>query len=123
MTHQILLVEDDLLQQKIMKALFIGENIALDTANNASEAQTSIRRTVYKYILMDLGLPDKNGIDVTKEIRQGDSVNKNTPIIALTAQIATEEQIANLLRDGFNQFIPKPLESAHIEQLASKWLT
>src|SRR5690606_12241936 len=62
----------------------------------------------YDIILMDIGLPDMNGLSVISRIRKNSLLNKNTPIIALTAH-SDKEYIQQSFVMGANDFLVKPL--------------
>ncbi|GAA3942598.1 ATP-binding protein [Litoribacillus peritrichatus] len=107
----VLVAEDNLVNQKIAKAMLtkLGLNVML--ANNGCEAVTAVIENDFDLILMDLQMPEKDGIQATKEIRTG---GYTAPIIALTANSTIESQQA-CFDAGMNGFISKPfkLESLH----------
>lgn len=70
---------------------------------------------------MDLGLPDYDGTEVTAMIRAGNSINKNTPIIALTAH-QHEDEKANAFKCGLNDFLAKPFTTEKLEYLLQKFV-
>ena len=65
---------------------------------------------------MDLGLPDIDGINVTKQIRQNNTYYENIPIIALTAH-SKEEIRKACLAAGINDFVTKPIDRDRIEEI------
>ena len=103
----ILLVEDDLLAQKITTSLLEndGQN-HVDLAKTGEEAMSAAQSKQYDIIFMDLGLPDASGYEVAKKIR-GLGI-KEIPIIALTAHNASFAG-KSAKEAGMNDLITKPL--------------
>ena len=112
MSIKILLVEDQKLMRIGIKSLFneypemeiIGE---ADCAKEAIEKAKLIKPDV---ILMDLGLPDSNGIEATKKILEH---NNNIKIIILTSHI-TEEEVTNSLQAGANAYVIKDTPTEYL---------
>lgn len=105
----ILVVEDNSINQLVIKKILESENFNFNIVNNGKECIDELNSdTAYDLVLMDIMMPILNGIDTTKYIRE-EMNNKALPIIALTADvnIILNENI-NLL--GFNDFIVKPID-------------
>lgn len=106
---KILLVEDLDIARLSAKLVLSKLNCEVDFAENGTKALELVNKTLYDIILMDIGLPDIDGIAVTAKIReQPDCINVNTPIIALTAHQEAECQ-AKCYEAGMNDFLTKPL--------------
>ncbi|WP_162652778.1 response regulator transcription factor [Lentilitoribacter sp. Alg239-R112] len=102
---RILLIEDnEELGLGIMKLL--GKTYAIDQANNGEYAISSILVQDYDLVILDLGLPDMDGLDVLKEIR---SNRKSTPVLILTARGALDDRISGLDL-GADDYMTKPFE-------------
>lgn len=103
----ILLVEDNRIAQRVAASILeehFGCRVTLaDSGKKALEAAEQ----AYDMILMDIGLPDIDGIEISKQIRQEKSANKTTPIFGLTAH-ATEQDRARGA-NWINEFLSKPL--------------
>ncbi len=104
----ILLVEDNEINQEIIKDLLLESGIKIDIANNGLEAIKMFKSASNKYelILMDIQMPVLDGYEATKEIR---TINSNIPIIALTAN-AMKEDIEKTKLVGMNKHLNKPIE-------------
>jgi PAS domain S-box-containing protein len=104
----ILLVEDNLLNQKLAMKILGDWNWKVELAENGAMAIQKIKRKNYDLILMDIQLPEMDGYEATSIIRKQMSVLKSkTPIIALTAHaMATEEQ--KCYKAGMDGYISKP---------------
>ena len=106
----VLLVEDNLINQKIV--ILSLKNIVknIDAANNGKEALDMFDKTRYDIILMDIQMPIMNGIIATKKIREIESSsNSQTPIIAITANALAGDR-ENCLAVGMNDYISKPFQ-------------
>ncbi len=106
----ILLVEDNLINQKIV-ILTIQKLVKnIDIANNGKEALDKFGSSKYDIILMDIQMPVMDGIIATKKIREIESSsNLRTPIIAITANALAGDK-ENCLAAGMNDYISKPFQ-------------
>jgi signal transduction histidine kinase/DNA-binding response OmpR family regulator len=104
----VLLVEDNKINQTFALAVLGKAGHRTDVAENGLQAVDAVRRTDYDVILMDIQMPELDGIQATKRIRIMASPKCDVPIIALTAHAlagAREEYIAA----GMNDYISKPV--------------
>lgn len=102
----ILIVEDDEYSFKFLETVFSETETNIIYANCGEDALNFFKNTPnIDLILMDIQLPDKDGLQVTKEIRK---VNKKIPIIAQTA-FAMSEDKNNCIKAGCNDYIAKPI--------------
>lgn len=108
--RRILLVEDDKLAAKIAQSILTGLDCAIDIASDAKTALENIQNKDYQLILMDIGLPDMDGIALARRIRlQQWQRTDTTPIVGLTAHIDIENR-QRCLDAGMNTVILKPLK-------------
>lgn len=107
----ILLVEDNILNQKICKKLLEKNNIRVCTANDGKEAVNKFKTGSFDLILMDLQMPVMDGFEATKSIRtiEKEEDSNKTFIIALTAD-ANRETIDKCYTNGFDYYFSKPLD-------------
>ncbi len=106
----ILLVEDNSINQKIVLLSLKGKVKNIDLASNGKEALDKFGTTRYDIILMDIQMPVMNGIIATKKIRELEaSSNLHTPIIAITANALSGDKEA-CLAAGMNDYISKPFQ-------------
>lgn len=119
---KILIVEDNQIIVKMLGAMLTKIDCAFDTASSGTQAIEFYLANFYDAIFMDIGLPDINGINTTKLIRQHKIVNKYIPIIGLTAHSDPEYKEA-ALQAGMDQIIIKPLEYQDIYELINKLKT
>lgn len=119
----VLLVEDNLINQKIV-VLSIQKLVKnIDIANNGKEALDKFGTAKYDIILMDIQMPIMDGIIATKKIREIEqSTNTSTPIIAITANaLAGDKEIC--LAAGMDEYISKPFQVEVLIQKITKLLS
>lgn len=110
----ILLVEDNLLNQLVTKKIINNWGAKLDIANNGKECIDVLEKKDYSLILMDLQMPEMNGYEATKYIREKmPSPKKEIPIIALTAN-AFSGMNDECMQIGMNDYVSKPFEPDHL---------
>lgn len=113
----ILLVEDNLINQKIVLLSLKKLVRNIDVANNGKEALDKFGTSRYDLILMDIQMPVMDGIVATKKIRELEmSTHTNTPIIAITANALAGDK-ETCLAAGMNEYISKPFQ---VEVLVQK---
>jgi CheY-like chemotaxis protein len=106
----LLLVEDNILNQKLIFLNLIKYGFKIDVANNGQEAVDKFRERKYNLILMDLMMPLMDGLEATREIRNIESVNGgHTPIVGLTANTYDADR-EKCLASGMDEFMTKPFD-------------
>lgn len=111
---RILLVDDDKLNNRILKRLLNIYDIELDTCERGIECIDKINNGEhYDLILMDIMMPDMNGIDTLKKLKS--NKNFNTKVIALTADALSTSK-NKYIKAGFTDYIPKPFKKEELEQ-------
>lgn len=117
----ILLVEDNLINQRVALYEINKWKIKTDTANNANIALEKLKKQTYDLVLMDISMPGLDGIDATKYIRSNfQEPVKNIPIIAMTASALTGEK-ERCLAAGMNDYISKPFNPVTLYKKILKW--
>ena len=121
LTLRILVIEDNEIIQRIYSLLLKEKGIAFDIASNAEMGLNYYMQNYYDLILIDIALPDGDGIAVTKIIRQQETDKEHVPIIALTAygQSADQQQF---LRAGIDEVLVKPIQLDEMDYLLEKWI-
>ncbi|SFE00728.1 Signal transduction histidine kinase [Chitinophaga sp. CF118] len=114
----ILLAEDDPVNQFVAKTILNKLGYHVDLANNGHEALTMWERDKHNLILMDMQMPEVDGIEATKIIRQ--KTVKQPVIIAMTAN-AMKEDREKCLDSGMNDYISKPISQPALIELLKKW--
>jgi len=110
---RILLVEDDPALGPELKTSLARNGYAVDLAVNGVDAEIMGKEDIYDLVVLDLGLPDKPGLEVLRHWR---AVKNNIPVLVLTARSAWQERV-----DGFDagadDYLPKPF---HTEELLAR---
>lgn len=124
--HRILLVEDNAINQEVVKGALEGLDLELDVAWNGQEALAqleSYRGPPYELILMDCQMPVMDGYSAARAIRKFSSEHRyhDIPIVALTANAMLGDK-ENCLQAGMNDYLTKPIDQELLETCLSKWL-
>ncbi len=108
---RILLVEDNLINQKISKVTLEKKGCRLDVANNGKEGLEKYRKNPYDLVLMDIQMPVMDGLEATRKIREFEKKQgeRHAFIVALTAN-ATEADRKKAMEAGMDGFIAKPFD-------------
>jgi len=118
----ILLVEDNLLNQRIVTFSLKKFNHEVVIANNGVEAIEHFRETKFDVILMDIMMPVMDGLEATIKIRELESENqtkKRTPIIALTANTMDNDR-DKCISYGMDEFLSKPFDIEKLNSIFSE---
>ena len=115
----VLLVEDNPINQKVINIMLKNHGCKVDIAGTGEKA-LRLASDHYNIIFMDIGLPDINGIDVTKKLLRENIISK-TPIIALTAH-ASESDRDLCLAAGMKDFISKPISNKKLTTVLTNYL-
>jgi signal transduction histidine kinase/DNA-binding response OmpR family regulator len=117
----ILVVEDNLINQKLIVRILEKRGYLVDTANDGKEAVEKISYSNYDLALMDIQMPAMDGIEATELIRKKEKEEnaKMTPIIALTAY-AMKGDKERFLKAGMNSYISKPIKQNELMETIEK---
>jgi CheY-like chemotaxis protein len=121
---RILLAEDNLMNQKIAKNAISKMGYEIDIANNGLEALNMYIATKYDIILMDIQMPEMDGITATKKIRDFENemfIEKKVKIIAFTANFLKED-LDLYKQSDMDDYISKPFKSSELSQIIEKHL-
>jgi len=116
-----LVVEDNLINQRLISILLHEYNMKVSTASDGEEGVRMCENQEFDVVFMDIDMPVKNGIMATKEIKERMSHTRKMPIIALTA-LAMEGDRENILQEGLDDYLAKPLTRAKLEYVLEKHL-
>lgn len=106
---KILLAEDNVVNQKVALLLLKRLGLNADVVANGLEAVEAMSRQNYEVILMDMHMPEMDGIEATKNIRKNIPPHRQPYIIALTAGVQESDK-DKCLKAGMNDFITKPVK-------------
>lgn len=117
---RILLAEDEPITQEISRGLLEDVGLLVDVAEDGRQALALARQNGYALILMDMQMPSMSGLEATRAIRT-DSLNRATPILAMTANAFDEDRDA-CLAAGMNEHISKPVVPQRLYETLLVWL-
>ena len=119
---RLLVVEDNLVNQKLLVRLLEKLGYRADVAPNGQEALAALERTAYTVVLMDCQLPVMDGYEATVQIRERDQrQGLHTPIIAVTAHDTPDDE-ARCLGVGMDAYLPKPINLETLRGGLAPWL-
>lgn len=121
---KILLVEDNLLNQKVVIFNLKKFKYDITPVENGKDAIESFKNNIYDIILMDIMLPDSNGLEITAEIRKIEIKNKiinPVPIIAITANTLDNEH-KRCVEAGMNDYLSKPFTAEQLIEKINKFI-
>ncbi|MGL4894563.1 MAG: response regulator, partial [Shewanella sp.] len=117
----VLAVDDNFANLKLIDTLLNELVTTVIAVNSGEEAVKQAKTRTFDLIFMDIQMPGTDGISATKQIRQG-SMNRNTPIIAVTAHAIAEEREL-ILGSGMDGYLPKPIDEAALKAEINRWIT
>lgn len=106
---RILVAEDNDVNQKVIAAILSKSLHRVDIVGNGIEAVSAVIRGSYDVVLMDVQMPEMDGVTATKRIRELDGPQSQIPIIALTANAMKGDE-EKYLASGMNDYVTKPIE-------------
>jgi len=118
----VLVAEDNKTNQMLIKILLDDMGISYKVVDDGEEAVKAFLDEEFDLILMDINMPNMDGIEATKRIRQENTEGNTIPIIALTAN-AMKEDVNGYLEAGMNSHVSKPINNALLAKELLNFLT
>lgn len=115
----ILVAEDSLINAKVISAFLEEAGHTVTHVENGSLAVMQLLNNTYDLVIMDMRMPEMDGLEATRKWRQYEKGKKQTPIIALTANATPEDQQA-CLNAGMNKFLTKPVNKQKLYHMIAK---
>ncbi len=116
----VLLVEDNALNRQVAGEFLTRAGIRVDTANDGRKAVEAVVRGRYDLILMDIQMPELDGLEATRRIRCLPE-NGDVPIVAMTAH-AIEGNRERCIEAGMNDYVTKPVDPDELMKTLSRWI-
>ena len=117
----LLVVEDNVVNQKVMVGLLRKLGYRADVATDGAEALHALRRTPYRLVLMDSQMPGMDGFATTSEIRRLEAGTRRTVIVCVTAHAMKGER-ERCLAAGMDDYISKPVSLERLSAVLEQWL-
>jgi signal transduction histidine kinase/CheY-like chemotaxis protein len=120
---RLLLVEDNFVNQRVAVYMLAKLGHQADVAKNGREAVEMLSKSDYGLVLMDCQMPEMDGFEATRVIRDRAStvIDHDIPVIAMTANAFPEDR-ARALACGMNDFLAKPVDRSVLANMLAKWL-
>ena len=117
----VLIAEDNFPNQKVAVLLLKKLGVHMDLAENGSVALEHLMARPYDLVLMDCHMPEMNGYEAAAEVRRREGPNRDVPIVAVTADVASGSR-ERALESGMNDFIGKPIHVSELERVLRTWI-
>jgi CheY-like chemotaxis protein len=120
---RILVAEDNPVNQKVAQAMLKKMGLRADVVANGKEAVNVLQIIPYDLLLMDCQMPEMDGFEATRVIRQQGSkaLNPHIPIIAMTAATMRGDR-EKCIQAGMSDFIAKPFQKRELAEMLARWL-
>ncbi|HET8706511.1 MAG TPA: response regulator, partial [Pseudomonadales bacterium] len=118
---QVLLVEDNVVNQKVAVKMLENIGCRVDVASDGKQAVEAVKAGHYALVLMDCQMPEMDGLEATRRIRAMGGRFAQLPIIAITANAYKSDEEA-CRAAGMNDFMSKPITQTLLAQMVSRWI-
>ena len=123
-SYRVLVAEDNPVNQEVARVMLASFGVQVDIAENGREAVSVVQQVTYDLILMDMQMPEMDGLEATRKIRQMQSagaLSSALPIIALTAN-TMDGDLETCLQAGMDAYLSKPFSIAQLYESLTPWL-
>ena len=121
---RILVADDAIINREVALGVLNGMGLRADAVSNGAEALAALNAAPYDLVLMDVHMPEVDGLEATRRIRDaesGSATEFRLPVIALTASAMREDR-ENCLQAGMDDFVSKPLARRALAEVLARWL-
>ncbi len=118
---RLLLVEDNPISQKVEKKLLTDSGYDVEAVSSALDAIEAVKTNSFDLILMDVEMPDMDGLTATQKIRELEAPSGSVPIIAVTAHSSMKDR-EKCLAAGMDDYIAKPININFMKMTIDQWL-
>jgi two-component system sensor histidine kinase/response regulator len=118
---RILLAEDDQLNQRLVLRILQKNGFRADLAIDGRRAVDAIMKTKYDLVLMDVQMPDMDGLEATAQVRFREGSSRHTPIVGLTANALAGDR-ERCLAAGMDDYISKPVGIEQLKKMIYHWV-
>ena len=121
MPVRVLIVEDNVVNQKVACLMLQKLGLRADVAANGREAIDMLDLLPYDLVFMDCQMPEMNGYDAAREVRRREPPGRHVPIVAMTAEAFTSSR-ERCFDAGMDDFVSKPVKLEHMIEAVNKWV-
>ena len=116
----ILVAEDNIVNQMVVTAMLKNLGCDCHVVGNGQEALDYIKQATPDIVLMDISMPEMDGIAATTELRKLGGAAAAIPVIGVTAHAMREDQ-ERCIAAGMNDYLPKPIKQDALSKMLEKW--
>jgi CheY-like chemotaxis protein len=117
---RVLIVEDNPVNQRVARSLLERMGLRPDIASHGREALEAFERQDYDFVLMDVQMPEMNGLEATHEIRRLLPADRQPTIIAMTASAMAKDR-ETCINAGMDDYISKPVREEQLHERLLHW--
>lgn len=118
----VLIAEDNPVNQKVLAGMLKRLGYTFDVVENGRLAYEAIRARPYSLVLMDVRMPEMDGLEATRRIRNWEAAReKHVPIVAVTANSSPADRAAGS-DAGMDDYLSKPIDARLLRDLLADWL-
>ena len=117
---RILLVEDNVINQQVAREILEGAGVSVIIAGNGREALEALEQGRFDGVLMDVQMPEMDGIEATRALRRADRFD-DLPVIAMTANAMAGDR-ERCLEAGMNDYVSKPIDPNELFRVLERWV-
>ncbi len=118
---RILVVEDNVVNQKVAKRMVEMFGFDVDVAENGIVALACLKKVDYDLVFMDCQMPEMDGYEATSAIRKSEKGGEHTIVVAMTANAMAGDRERCLVA-GMDDHLPKPIRKNELKQMLLRWL-
>lgn len=118
---RVLLAEDNPVNQLIAKRMLAGLGYEVDVVTNGRHAIDAVENSSYAAVLMDFHMPEVDGLEAARCIRDREQAGRHLPILALTADALPEDR-ERAIAAGMDDYLTKPLSPDRLRQVLDRWI-
>ncbi len=117
---RVLLVEDNRINRKLLDTLLKKSGVQVDKAGNGLEALEALSKGTYDMVLMDIQMPEMDGIEAVRRIREREGKGEHLPVVALTAHAMKGDRL-HFLEKGMDDYISKPVDREKLYRVVARY--